>query len=126
MTDIFMDVGWSQVPFVKQVKEGENGLEIKTAQEQEMCILQGSERGCSQSSGDQGMSKGDTLDWVVKFLVLVSGVSQKLLSPGGAQSWVWVGTAILENLKHCLKGVPSNAVWLFALIIMVRNASALI
>lgn len=34
-----MDVGsrgWSQVPFGKQIKEGKNGLEIKTLEQQEM------------------------------------------------------------------------------------------
>lgn len=36
MTDGFMDVGnlgWSQVPFGKQIKEGENGLEVETTQQ---------------------------------------------------------------------------------------------
>lgn len=39
MTGIFMDignVGWSQVPFGKRIKKGENGLEIKTTEQQEM------------------------------------------------------------------------------------------
>lgn len=69
--------------------------------------------------GGEGMSKGDTQ---------ISQISQKL-NPGGAQtaqSWVWVGTAALENLQSCLKGVSSKAMRLFALIIMVRKASALI